>query len=1044
MTSQRDQTANKWLLAVMLLISGACALTFQVIWIREFRSIFGATTSASAAVLAIFMGGLGVGNLIFGSRIDRSRRPLRFYAFLELGIAASAALSPFLIEWVRTFYFYLGGQQTLGLHWATLLRLLASAAVLSLPTILMGGTMPAVAKAVSDDTDEHRQAMALLYGINTLGAVSGAWISNFVLLELLGNQGLLWQTCLVNGLLGCVAWYYASRLQSSEAVVQSPSKTSAIPAEERQNNDSIWIVCVASAAVGCVFFLMEIVWYRMLGPLLGGTTYTFGLILCTALLGIGLGGAIYSLIGKWIKPTLSWLALTCSCEALLLAIPFWWGDDIALWALRLQEASITSFQQQIWHWMQIASFVILPTAVVAGFQFPLIVAIAGKGNHDIGKHVGWTFASNTVGAITGSLIGGFFLLPMLTAPGLWQACVVILAILSVGLFRFDAGRQTLSSISISAISLVAFLAIATGGPSAVWRHSGIGAGRAHLADNLPNSIRDFTQGARRKVVWESEGLESSIAITAHDGLSFIVDGKNDGNAYSDAGTQIGLGILGPILHPNSESGLVIGLGTGESAGWFAAQRPVKHVDVVELEPSVVKMAELCASVSQDALDNPKLHLHFNDAREFLFTTQRKYDVIISEPSNPYRAGIANLYTKEFYQSVDNCLTDNGRFLQWLQGYEIDSRTVEVVIVTLRSVFPDVQVWQTKSRDMVFVCGRVPTSSDNYLAAIESKIREPMMREALRLGWRVNDSAGFLARYVCGSQTLDSIVADSHFRPNTDDRNLLEYAFAKSVGKTTPFSITDLQAKAISLNDDLPLSVSQEERDKIIRRRMSMHAYLGGIVPVDNSLSKNEQQRAHALNAYLQKNFVHANALFDSAGVDELCPVEAVLYAHTCAESKKPIDPQILETVKQHSLTEFHAIQAIAKNRNKQYAEAAQHINEMLSELQTDPWALSQILRASFVPMVEIAERDRNAGAQFFEGLSSPFAMHRMADERLLVRYLIAENLTEKKALEAMQALEPHVPWRESLLLARARIYGTTNHPLREQARKDLLEFTSQK
>src|SRR5262249_50703453 len=175
---------------------------------------------------------------------------------------------------------------------------------------------------------------------------------------------------------------------------------------------------------------------------------------------------------------------------------------------------------------------------------------------------------------------------------------------------------------------------------------------------------------RRNILWESDGRESSVAISTDRGVGFVVNGKADGNAVNDAGTQVMLGALGALLHPEPRDGLVIGLGTGESAGWLAHQPAIKQVDVVEIEPAIRHVAEACAALNHDVLHHPKVRIVFNDAREALLTTRRQYDLIASEPSNPYRSGVSSLYTREFYEAVRSRLRSRGIFLQWLQGYEM--------------------------------------------------------------------------------------------------------------------------------------------------------------------------------------------------------------------------------------------------------------------------------------------------------------------------------------------------------------------------------------
>src|SRR5262249_53020876 len=186
-----------------------------------------------------------------------------------------------------------------------------------------------------------------------------------------------------------------------------------------------------------------------------------------------------------------------------------------------------------------------------------------------------------------------------------------------------------------------------------------------------NELKTWLNASRRNIIWEADGRESSVAISTDRGIGFVVNGKADGNAANDAGTQIMLGVLGALLHPQPREGLVIGLGTGESAGWLAHQPAMEAVHVVEIEPAIARVANACAALNHDVLRQPEVSITYNDAREALLTSRSVYDVIASEPSNPYRSGVSSLYTREFYQAVRRRLKPDGIFLQWLQGYEID-------------------------------------------------------------------------------------------------------------------------------------------------------------------------------------------------------------------------------------------------------------------------------------------------------------------------------------------------------------------------------------
>jgi spermidine synthase len=384
--------------APLLFASGFCALIYQTVWLREFRLFFGASTAATSAVLAIFMGGLGFGGALLGRRVESVERPLRFYAQLELMIGLTAAVTPALIALMRYIYIGLGGTMAMGLTLGTIVRLLMSAVVLGVPTFLMGGTLPAVARATVGEEDINRRLVALLYGMNTLGAVIGTLLSTFYLLEKWGNSLALMVAAIFNVGIALMAFSIAKQLPAIQAAPRKPVKI-------QQSAAPPAFVYIASAVAGFVFLLMEIVWYRMLCSILSASTFTFGLILAVALLGIGLGGLIYAMWFGGRRIGLSTFALVSALEALCVAFPYALGDQVALVALLLRPLGVFGFGGFVTGWAVVCLIVVLPAAIVAGVQFPMLIALLGKGRTKVGSQTGATYAWNTLGAIAGSLAG---------------------------------------------------------------------------------------------------------------------------------------------------------------------------------------------------------------------------------------------------------------------------------------------------------------------------------------------------------------------------------------------------------------------------------------------------------------------------------------------------------------------------------------------------------------------------------------------------------------------------------------------------------------
>jgi spermidine synthase len=1034
--------------AVLLFLSGICALAYQVAWMRSLRLIFGASTAASAAVLAIFMGGLGLGNAVLGGRADETDRPLRLYGQLELLITVAAGLSPFLVVLIEQIYLGVGGQSALGLTGATVLRLLLSTLVLGGATFLMGGTLPAAARAVTSRSDPERRSLAWLYGANTLGAVVGAGVTTFLLLEHLGTWRTLWAACALNLLVGWIAYRHAGGRELSDPAKVTPPKgrkEAAAPirpvAEPATAARRPWIVYGMAAVLGFAFFLMELVWYRMLGPLLGGTTFTFGLILAVALAGIGIGGLVYAIFIRRLQPTWGLLALTCGLEAAAIGIPFALGDRIAILAGRLTELGAIGFIALAGGWFVIVLIVVFPAALVSGAQFPLLIALVGRGEAQLGKQVGLAYAWNTLGAICGSLAGGFGALPLLSAVGTWKAVVWLLAAAEVGalavaVFVARPMRWARLVPALVAISLALACTLAIG-PTAVWRHSGIGAGRAVLPQGGTNELQNWEHRLRNSVLWEKDGVESAIAIMGSNGLSFIVNGKSDGNTIGDAGTQVGLAIAGAMLHPNPRKACVIGLGTGETAGWLADMRDMERVDVVELEPRVDEMARRSIDYNRNVLENPRVRQIYNDAREVLLATGESYDLIISEPSNPFRAGIATLFTQEFYQSVLKRLNRDGLFLQWLQAYEIDLDSAVRVMSTLRSVFPHVEIWRTQARDMLLVCSTRPL--ELHADELRQRMQDETLRLALKNAWYAADVEGFLARFVAGIGFLDDLVKSAGMPLNTDDHNRLEFGFAKTVGRQTGFSLGPLQVVSASTGSDRPKIASGTiDWNRVAMNRVAM-VLLALEVEPEVSKEPSVVAAGRGLAAYVNGKFAVAHEAFQAASDADLPPVVELVLAHCRAELDDKSVSEPLRDLERDWPIEVSAIRFILAAKDSA-ADGDAEFARLIAHLKVHPWCMATMVERAIAIEVESAAKERDRARWLYHLLEEPFCGFRFEGARRWSRYRLAGTIGTGAVVEALQPFEPHVPWDEAILTSRAQAYEEQQHPLASRAAVELKQF----
>jgi predicted membrane-bound spermidine synthase len=972
---------------------------YQTVWFRELRLIMGASTPSTATVLGIFMGGLGAGGLFLGRRADKVKQPLLFYAFLEAGIAVLSAVTPLIMEAGRSVYVKLGGTPVLGMGMGTVVRILISAIVLIGPTFLMGGTLPAAARAARSLADISNRSLALLYGANTLGAVVGAVFSTFHLLEVHGNRRTLWIACLINLFVFVLARSQSRKLETGMGGTDLVEESIAARIEEPALRGPVvsapgWFILMAAAVSGFVFFLMEIVWYRMLGPIMGGTTFTFGAILAVALLGIGAGGLLYSL--KANRPaSLNSFAWSCALEALFLIIPFALGDRIAETALGLRTFGIFGFWGYVAGWVLVAAIVVFPVSLVAGYQFPLLISLLNPNDERFAWRIGLTYGFNTAGSIAGSLVGGFGLLPLLTAPGVWKVTAILLTILSI-IAVFMALRERVaillspvSAVFVFVIGLSVTLSLSRG-PTAVWRHSGTGAGRGYLlTERTPlMQYESWKRERKESIIREWDGVESSVALASYGGLAFIVNGKSDGHSINDAGTQIMAGLIATLLHENPKRSFVVGLGTGSTAGWLAAVPSMERVDVAEIEGVIRYVAEACEPVNHSALKNPKISLLIGDGREIIMSVPWKYDVIASEPSNPYRAGISSLFTLEFYRSVAARLNRGGIFVHWVQAYEIDAGSVWTIYTTLTEVFPYVETWYTTAGDVTLLASMEPLKYD--MEVLRTRIASQPYRDALRYAWHVDSLEGFLARRIAGPQLAQKIHSLPLKTVNTDDQNHLEFDFARSVGAKRNFSSAQIYEEARKFPDfHSLLSGSGIDRGEVERRRLKL-------VPFeqrDTSIIKAEEVETKAAfdQAVSRQDWALARRILLANGDRLPFDTNRALLPVVLTEVGDSKARAAIDKHRAYNPEEAVALTAFYYMKQQQWDLALASSLEFIEVLRKNPWPSDVIVERFLLRLRLVADKVQAGRRKLVEALlESPFAVY-VHDQR---RYLAAFELAK--------------------------------------------------
>jgi predicted membrane-bound spermidine synthase len=797
---------------------------------------------------------------------------------------------------------------------------------------------------------------------------------------------------------------------------------------------------------------MELVWYRMLSPLLGGSSYTFGLILAVALLGIGAGGLAYTLRGAERPATLSAFAITCALEALFLAVPFAAGDRIAWLALFLRSMGSVGLVGHVMAWSLVTSLVVLPAAMVSGYQFPLLIALLGRGGRRLGQHVALAYAYNTAGAIVGSLAGGFVLLPLFGALGMWKLTVwVLLAMSAAAVFlQLRAGLSQARAVLPSAAAVLALALIyGSSGPTGFWRHTPIGAGRldGHAVKATRNRLKELARDSNASVSWEADGRESTVALSTRDDTAFLVNGKSDGAAITDAGTQVMGGLLGALLHPGTvKRALVVGLGTGSTAGWLGQLPGIERVDVVELEPAILHVARVCTPVNKNVLANPKVRMIIGDAREVLLTSRDKYDLIFSEPSNPYRAGIASLFTLEFYRAVRERLERGGVFVQWLQAYEIDARSVRTVYTTLASTFPSVESWRTRDNDVVLISREAAVPLD--VDAMSARIAIEPFREALLAAWRAQTVADVLAHFVARPSFAAAIArAEGEHRVNTDDLNLLEFSVARALGRPDDFSADRLLLSAHQRGEARPIFAGNAERrvdwPRVYDSMISMHMLRDGppLAPPMVDVSDDMDHRFQAQKAWYDGRIPSAIREWESQPKPPESPIAimAMADAYAATGNRAKAAPLMLR-LRELEATEADAIEAKLSFTEGKLDAAWQSLERALVAYRTDPWASQLLMRRAMMLTLDLVDAKRTLYAAVEATLRHDFVASSLRFDRLDVLLELTLRFGKGECVDAIAAYGPHYPWRESALRKRVQCYATQGHAALASAQAELDEF----
>jgi spermidine synthase len=690
------------LLPALLLLfvgSGCAALIYEVVWFQLLELVIGSSAVSMGVLLGTFMGGMCLGSLLLPKFMKPGWHPLRTYAFLELGIGAIGIVLLFGMPVIGGAYSAWAGTGVTGI----LFRGMAAGICLLPPTMLMGATLPAIARWV-EATPKGVSWLGFFYGGNTAGAVLGSLLAGFYLLRVTDITITTFVAVGLNVLVSVVAIAIASR------VPHEPSAAVATPSLVSRVGDR-WPVYVGIGLSGMTALSAEVLWTRNLSLLFGATTYTFSLILAVFLTGIGIGSSLGSALGRGLerpRVALAWCQLSLCGALAWTALVL--NNSLPYWPINPSINTNPWFQFQLD--LTRAFFAVLPGAILWGASFPLALASVASEDEDPAKLVGGVYAANTLGAIVGSLGASLLLTIWLGSQRSQQLLVIVAALSALIIVWKEKTATTIVSIAAVAAALLAF-----------------------TVPPLPGIFVAFgrytaTQLGQAEVIYMGEGWNASVAVSERSNgvRNYHNAGKVQASSEpQDMRLQRMLGHLTTLVPRSAKRVLVIGCGAGVTAGAVSIDPSIEQETIAEIEPLVPRVVSTYfAEHNFDVVRNPKVRIHIDDARHFLFTTDEKFDAITSDPLDPWVKGAAMLYTREFFELVKSRLNPGGIVTLFVQLYESNTEAVKSEIGTFFEAFPKGMVFANTYNgagyDLVLL-GQVDGTTIN-LDEMEARLKKP--------------------------------------------------------------------------------------------------------------------------------------------------------------------------------------------------------------------------------------------------------------------------------------------------------------------------------
>lgn len=720
------------LIYLFFFLSGFCGLIYQVLWAKYFGNIFGSSAYAHTTVLATFMGGLALGNFVLGRFADRTRLNLLcLYGLIEIGIGLYCIIYPNIVLGIETIYKTVGWKLNLVSMNKGLLALqffLSSTSIL-IPTFLMGGTLPIMAKFITHTRHELMNRVSMLYFINSIGAVLGALVGGFYCIRLWGLDASIAVAAVINIAIGLMSLWIAKSFKD-------PVNKSNVDGNSQEFNSEYTevqqrIIFISIGLSGFASMLYEIMWIRTLIQFMGSSVYSFSIVVAAFITGISLGSAF--LINR---------------QKQLGNLYFFYGFVQVMIALTMYfcVSSINLYTEWIWTVQQIFqpkafvypiflflnflcvfAMLIIPTFFI-GMTLPLASSICTQDLRILGRGVGGVFSSNTIGCLLGTVVAGLIFLPHFGTQKSFLIGIIINWFIGIAVILSLRKAEFRKWALVSIAALLFFHVIF---PFNINKSLSLNSMfRIRNADGNLTFHQHVKRNQEKKILFFKEDFDANVAITlTGDMTSLYINGKADASSKLDMPTQLLSGHLPALLHQHPKKVLIIGFGSGVTVGALTRYPSIERIDCLEISPAVIEAGKFFSDVNEQCLLNKKVRIIIDDAKNFLTLNKEKYDLIISEPTNPWTAGTASLMTIETFENMKRSLNDDGLILQWFHAYEMSNEIFNVLGATFTEVFEYVSVWRPVAGDCFFMASLKPPAVN--LEQLKEQMSFPDVKKSLK-------------------------------------------------------------------------------------------------------------------------------------------------------------------------------------------------------------------------------------------------------------------------------------------------------------------------